>query len=388
MSFGGFVQPGLEADMLFQKAIIEVMEQIYKDDVQDQSAADEFASLVTSNFEIDIVNPATNAIYLGKITILALRVVGPLGFVTTLLPHNLMDGEYIVISGVQGITNVPDGTYSVNVTSSTTFQVNIPGIHTGTYIQNSGTFYAFDIVQAQPLQLIDFYHLLNATPTYTKIITPPRGISSMVVGATNAPTGQPIVISLFTYNNIRTGELIYQAGFSANTNANGTFYVYKLNDTSYALYQDKNFQLPVSGNGNFVAGDTMVIGRAYSNAAKKYNPDEIISPLSKPSEDSPRYLESDSMLNFYPQPPILLTSVSCTYIRLPMDVYRGIPAIDSYARAPYLFISTMDGTVDLATYYHFKFLERLPEAAIEIYSRQVANPQLMQQTTLLDQKNR
>ena len=48
----------------------------------------------------------------------------------------------------------------------------------------------------------------------------------------------------------------------------------------------------------------------------------------------------------------------------------------------------MDGTVDLATYYHFKFLERLPEAAIEIYSRQVANPQLMQQTTLLDQKNR
>lgn len=377
----GLISQGNQADIYFNKALIELVDDLYLQ-IQNQSIKDELYGLVTSDFSIPIINPTTNAVYLSPITALNVTFVGTLITVTTLLPHNLFTGQSIVIQGTIFTTNSPNGTFVVTRLTDTTFTYIAGATPTGTYTKNSGTFYVINPVTNEPLQLIDYYHLLNATVTYVKPIYPPISIPTLITGATNTPT---IRITLFTYNKIRSGDQLTLAGFSLNTNANGAFYIDKVNDTQFDLYLDSSFQTPVAGNGAFVASDSMTVSVTYIKAAKPYMPDEKISSLSKPTEDSPRYLESDIMLNFYPQSPAVLKSVVFDYLRLPMDVYRTNPS--SLARPPYNYISTADDVLDLSTFYHPRFLMRLPEAVHNLMARMTRDNDLLQENAAMQQNN-
>jgi len=381
-----YISPGAQANMYFEKAIIELVEDLYLQ-IQDQRVKDELYGLVTTGYKIPIINPNSNSIYLAPISVLSIAYANIAGTahyaVRTLLPNNLVTGQTIALSGATGLTGLVAGfAGSITVVSPTEFTFTQVVVESGVYNNNSATFYVYDTVTQEPLQLIDYFHLLNVTTTYVKPIYPPVGIPTLITNASNTPT---VRISFFTYNNLRSGDIITLAGFSLNTNANGTFYINKVNDLQFDLYEDSKFQIPVAGNGLYVPTDPMTISYNYTRVAKPYMPDEKISQLSNPSEDSPRYLESDLMFKFYPLPPSVLLSVSLDYLRLPMDVYRANP--QSLFREPYTYIDTSNGVLDLSTFYHPRFLQRLPEKVLDLVGRNSRDNDLLQENQQIQQNN-
>ena len=396
INFTGYLSPGAQADAWFSKAMIELEERLYRQ-IQDQRIKDELYGFTVSNFSVPIINAATNAINLGPSVAFSITSqnnfpsVGNTTYtVTTLLPHNIPigGGKDVYISNPQGLTLLSVSGYGgpVTVVSTTVFTFVVGATpESGTYTANSGMFYWLNATGFKPLQLIDYFHLLNATATYLKPIYPPTGIPTLVTGASNTT---PIVVSLFTYNNIRTGDQITFSGFTSNTHANGTHYVKKLNSLQISLYADKYFQTPIVGNGAFNPSDVPVIGRVYVKPCKAYTPDERISPLSNPSEEGPRYLESNGQLIFYPQPTSQLLALSFDYLRLPFNVFGADPNVDaSLTTYPYKYIDTTNDILDFSAYYHRRFLERLPETVIDLIARESANSELLQTDEFLSQKN-
>ena len=82
----------------------------------------------------------------------------------------------------------------------------------------------------------------------------PRGL------VTNATNATPIVITVDDINEQQVRQVEIQ-GVCGNTAANGKFWLYTrdsenayLGDNKFALYHDRDFKIPVSGNGDFKAG--------------------------------------------------------------------------------------------------------------------------------------
>lgn len=392
MSFTDYISQGPQADVYFQKAMIETVEDLYLQ-IQDQRIKDELYGFTQSNFLVSVINSTTNSINLGPSVAAIISyqnnfpVAGTVTYtVTTIQPHNIpaVIGNFVYLSGVQGLTylSTHNNNWQVTVVNANVFTFSVVATETGTYTNNSGMFYWNNTsANSSPLQLINYFHLLNITATYVKTIYPPIGISTLISDATN---NSPVRISLFTWNNLRTGDQVTLNGFSLNTNANGTFYINKVNSLQFDLYNDKYFLSPVIGNGAYVPTDPMTIGRTYIKPCKPYMPDERISPLSNPSEDSPRYLESNNQLIFYPQNPAKLISLSFDYVTLPLNIFDTTEPFTTY---PYAFINTNDNVLDMSVYYHHRFLERLPEKFIELVSRQSRDNDLMQETQIIDQNN-
>lgn len=69
-----------------------------------------------------------------------------------------------------------------------------------------------------------------------------------VAGATNA---EPIVLSFATAHGLDTGAVVAVTDVTGNTNANGTWYIEKLTDTTFSL-------LNSAGNAEWISGGTVV----------------------------------------------------------------------------------------------------------------------------------
>lgn len=201
----------------------------------------------------------------------------------------------------------------------------------------------------------DYLHLLAVKAHFNK------PLFLTVIDATNTT---PIVIELEDRNNLRTGEQIKFSGFLGNTNANGDFYIRKLNEFQFALYQDSNLQTPQAGNGNYTSGGTL--SRIFFNYCKQYVSDTKISVLNTPTESNPRFEIANSNLRIYP--------TGSTEIRI--DYIKKFPPID-----------VADNVVDLELVYPLKFLEYIIDKSSTIFFQMVRDSEGWQESRVSTQVN-
>ncbi len=79
-----------------------------------------------------------------------------------------------------------------------------------------------------------------------------------ITGATNAPSGSPIVITTTTMgiDGLRDGQMVTIAGVLGNTNANGSYFAKRLSSTTFQLFTNSALTIPREGNGNYTGGGT------------------------------------------------------------------------------------------------------------------------------------
>ena len=383
MTYTEYLSQGQQTNMWIAKAFIETIFDFYKEGIQDQATKDELSSLVTSDFEVPYINPATNTLLLSDTIVMNATYANAFATSTitvyTVVPHNLVTNGYISINGFLGLTPAPDGVFQVTVLTPNTFTFVYGATLSGTYTNSSAIFYSITGNPGTQLQITDYLHLLNVITTYAKVLYPPPGIPTLVVNATNTT---PIRVTMFAYNNLRDKENISMSGFTGLTAANGSFYIRKVNDLQFDLYSDVNLQNPVAGNGAFDSANTPVISRIFTYSCKPLQQDEEGSVLSKPSEDSPRYVESDWALNF--KPSSLIESLSISYIRKPLNIYE---VAASNLHAPYSYVLTENDTLDLTKYYHPRFIERIPEKILDLLARESRDGELMKDNLTMRQLN-
>jgi hypothetical protein len=107
----------------------------------------------------------------------------------------------------------------------------------------------------------------------------------------------PIVLDLFTPNNIRTGDTILLENVQGNTAANGEFTAIVKNRFKIELYTANG---PTTGNGQFVQSPLTKISRVFYNYCQFLKSDEKISSFKGATEDYPLYEIRDGGVYFYP----------------------------------------------------------------------------------------
>jgi hypothetical protein len=107
----------------------------------------------------------------------------------------------------------------------------------------------------------------------------------------------PIVLDLFTPNNIRTGDTILLENVQGNTAANGEFTAIVKNRFKIELYTANG---PTAGNGQFVQSPLTTISRVFYNYCQFLKSDEKISSFKGATEDFPLYEIRDGAIYFYP----------------------------------------------------------------------------------------
>ena len=107
----------------------------------------------------------------------------------------------------------------------------------------------------------------------------------------------PIVLDLFTPNNIRTGDTILLENVQGNTAANGEFTAIVKNRFKIELYTANG---PTAGNGQFVQSPLTKISRVFYNYCQFLKSDEKISSFKGATEDYPLYEIRDGGIYFYP----------------------------------------------------------------------------------------
>ena len=333
--------PIAEWNQMFEEALIQAADQRYRNP-QDQKANDEILSLITTNNTLSIVN--NNKFYLAPLSLSSVTNVGTTVTATTFLPHNLITGQTVTVTGITGFTtnNPNGGPFTVTVTGPNSFTYVVGAAPTGTYTSNTGITYLIGG------QLVDYFHILNIQAYYLETL-PSTALGQNYI--TNASNTSPIRITCSDFNNLRSGEQISISGITGNTNANGTFYITKVNDLQVDLYSDFFRQTPVVGNG--VYGGTPIVSRVYNNVCTRLLPDEKISPLIKPSPRSPKYEMADSMIKVYPQTNYICSKITIDYKRRPLNVY-----------GTGLFVDGNDNVLDLSLYYNEKFLNNVNDLVL------------------------
>lgn len=335
---------------LFKDAFLRIIESRYKS-IPFQKSLDEEGYLNTTNATFAV---NANQIYTAPLVASNIVVVSTTATVTTYLPHNLITGDRVTFSNVAGLTPGITGTFSVTVTGAKTFTITVPA-QTGTYTANSGTFTSTNSAGVSNM-ISDYWHVLSLRARFT-----PEFYNLKVTGATQA---SPIVVTVDKYNNLRTEDNIVISGVVGNTNANGTFYIRKQNNFTFALYSDEHLQTPVSGTGAYVSGGT--ISKVFNNDAKPYLPKTKISVLNIPTPDKPRFENAERFLKIYP------LNYVCAQIEL------------DYVRQPDVFVDVADNVIDLSAYYPEKFLYHLTDVAAELFATPTRDPELerMQQQNI------
>jgi len=172
----------------------------------------------------------------------------------------------------------------------------------------------------------DYLHELAVQTRYTETI------QTTVTAATSAT---PIIITLDTRTNLRNEEVDFTSA-AGNTAINGTRYLKKLTDYTFALYQDAKLTIPISGNGTYTGG--AVVKRVVRKYAKMLPPQRKIDVFSRGTIYDPKYSINNGVMQLYP------TTETCTSINL------------DYIIIPPVLIDYQDNLVDLELTYPLRFL--------------------------------
>lgn len=293
-----------------------------------------------------------NKIVVGKTPIINVTIINPTVFeVTTGFDHNMITGDTAIISDVSGTLNIPtiNTTLTVTVISSNTFRVTVASA-TGVAVINTGNVYTSK-------QIPDYYAIWTVKPTF---------LSDRRLSITKATNTSTIRVTFTGTNNIRTKDQVKITGVIGNTNANGTFYVSKINPNTIDLFSDEHLTVPVSGNANYVSGGTLV--SVYSEYAKPIVSDRKISTFSSASLSFPKFEEGDHSLKFLPND-FVCPSIVIDYVSTPKE------------------INFFDEDTDYTLYYNEKFLFYLIDRAAENFLAEIRDAegvQLQQQQNQLN----
>ena len=331
---------------LFKDAYTRLVEERYAN-LATQKNYDELSSIIVTDSAFSINN---NKIYTSNLLISGVTAISATVLeVTTRLAHNMIVGDTFTISGVAGTGNlVTYANASGTVTSApttTTFRFTVTS-STGTYTANTG-------VLTNPKLISDYLHLLAVKCKFSQLRSPAPTGTSEFTSVTNA---NPIVITFASPNNLRSGELLTISGVLGNTNANGTYYIKKLNSKKISLWYDAKLTSEVHGNGAYTSGGTTSI--VTYNYARPYISDRKISSYGKPSVDYPRFETDKNTLKFTP------STETCSEI-----------TIDYIKTYPYTFDLT-DTVVDLSLYWDEKFLFSWIDRAVIIFTTMVKDGEL------------
>jgi hypothetical protein len=109
--------------------------------------------------------------------------------------------------------------------------------------------------QSSPVQYdgSSVYRVSQVGPGQAPVLT------EVVTSVTDATNASPIVITTGTAHNVADGGLVTLSNVGGNDAANGQWYakVTGYGSTTFALYEDELFQVPVAGNGAYTTGGTL-----------------------------------------------------------------------------------------------------------------------------------
>ncbi len=358
--YTGYFSPP-QWNILFEEAIIDAIEKRYEG-TQDMKFKDEMSTVIKTN--VIVANFGNNSINLRPIPIIGLTNPASTNWVlTTTVPFApLAENLFINISGVSGFVHNPNGTYPITGFTNTVkgtvgLSFTAPAGGGGTYIQYSGTFSFQNTSNVYPApQLIDYIHLLNIK---CKFVQPQY--SPTIISSTN---GSPTIITTNWYNKLRSSNWkdnpiqVSMSGWVNNTAANGSFYIKKINNLQFELYNDIYLQSPVSGIAN-ETNDNIDFGMVYYNNANRYISTQKANSLNVPSWDRPGYERSGRQLNIYPMNIFGgVITTPCTEVTMDYICNPQLPYVSDQQNQIYsgIYVDANDTTLDLTTIYSEKFL--------------------------------
>jgi len=168
----------------------------------------------------------------------------------------------------------------------------------------------------------------------------------------------PIVLKVDKRSNLATKEKVEVSGVIWLTNANGTFYIKKLNAFQIALYNDKDLRNPSMGNAPYQSGGK--IERVYENYCTQYYSSRKIAPLTTPTLNNPYFEIANGKIKVYP-----------------LDEVCSEVSID-YLTNTSVFPVPSDTTTDLELTYPLQFLIGFVSSAARIYGEEVRDTELVQ----------
>jgi len=344
-TYSSFFNPVKQNDFIAEALSTAALDG-YKALQKEESFAD-MSNMISTN-KICLVN--NNQIYTFQLDITGVTFAALDVTVVTRVPHNLAVGDNVTLSDIAGFVAA-----TLNGTAHTVATINSPTSFTfpiaaiaGVYTAGTGKIVSHQLDGLDKL-IADFNYLLSVKQRYHE------NLNCKIVSASNA---QPIVMTLDKRNNVKTGDKITQSGIVGNTNANGTFYVKKINAFKYELYRDKDFTIPVSGNGVYGG-----IGKAkrdyYKQATAIFSSTELDS-FEQPSVSSPKFERGNGLIKFQP------FDVPCTEITI------------DYFTTPPVAIDVTNGTVDLEDTYSEEFLYVVIDRAVNLISQAIKDTELYQ----------
>jgi hypothetical protein len=204
-------------------------------------------------------------------------------------------------------------------------------------------------------------HVLSVKAKYKRIIP---GLTIKDITNTS-----PIVLDLFTPNNIRTGDTIMLENVLGNTAANGEFLAIVKNRYKIELYTANG---PTAGNGQFVQSPLTTISRVFYNYCQFLKSDEKISSFKGATEDYPLYEISNNKIVFYPYAQGSIAPSKVT--------------IDQISNAT-VFFDLNDNTIDYSVTYPDKFIYHVIDTAAKDFNvtfRDYQNAQATDQQIMLN----
>jgi hypothetical protein len=198
---------------------------------------------------------------------------------------------------------------------------------------------------------------------------------------TNSTNGTPITCTVNWYNNLRSSSeknnvLLTMSGWLNNTSANGSFYIKKINDLQFQLYNDITLQTPVVGIANETSS-SISWGMTYYNSAKPYLATEEISNQNTPTDKSPRYRNTNNTLLIYGDRLLDLpcTEITISYLRQPQFYEAYSYNNDAYSG---IYIDSGDNNFDLTTIYAENMLFRTLKYLTDIVAMSIRDGSLIQ----------
>jgi len=352
-SYSGFINNVKQNDILAEALTSAILDGYRA--LQKEETFSDMSNMIKTN-KVFFVN--NNQIYLWFLDISNVTFVGLTVTVTTRLPHNLAIGDNVTFQNIAGFTSATiNGTAHTILTAPTsnTFTFTIAAI-TGTYTANTGQLIQHQLSGVDKLIPDMNYLLASRQKFYQKI-------NAKVTGASNT---QPIVITIDKRNNLKTGDFINQSGFVNITNANGDFYIKKLNSYKYELYRDKDLTIPVSGNGTFQG--LAEINRIFYKVATPVFSSTKIDSFEQASASNPKFERGDGLIKFHP------LDKTCQEVSL------------DYVTLPPVVIDVTNATIDLEDTYAPEFLYYVLDKAVNLFAQYYKDTELYN-TSSIELKN-
>ena len=250
------------------------------------------------------------------------------GQFTSAFKHNLNAGESISVL-IAGNSASFDGELVVSSVDSE-YKFTAPPQAIGAFVSG--------YIEA-PLSILDYLHYDSSKVKYK--------VPSPVQIDTIFPTPSSIEFTTKTYSALRTGSQIFISGFTAPSNANGTFYVMAVGERRYRLYSDKNLLTPVSGNAKFSGNIGQLFTIMESEALFQSKPDQI-QTYDKPSYQFPRWKMDENALVIEPGENLVSSEIS-------------------FISKPKFVIDPEDEDTDLLLYIPMEFIEFLIDKGAALF---------------------